>query len=1119
MTPPADTARSFFAFTTSRPVAVTMMVIAALVFGLVSLARLPVNLLPDISYPTATIRTSYPGAAPQDVEERVSQRIHDSVAVISGVRRVVSISRPGVSDVVLSFGWGTNMVAALSDIRERLDRVFLPAEAEKPLVLRYDPSQDPVLTLGLRGDKTLVEMRKIADEEIVDAGSLRSDGVAAVKVRGGDEEEIRVVVDELALTAMGLDVALIGRRLAAENLNAASGVVEEGATEFLVRALGEFKSLAEIEQLILERRSGVSIRLADVAKVIRVPKEKEVISRIDGVPCVLLDVYKETGANVVALCRRVEARAFGTAAQQAFVASGRLATPLEDHVQIPATVTDPAQRQRDTRTQLLREQKLREEMTDFLAHRMQKLGLALVPLQDQSRFIESAIQDVQHSAVEGAVLAIVVIYLFLRRFTPTAIMSVSIPISLVAAFAPMHLSGISLNVMSLGGLALGVGRLVDDSIVVLESITKARDEGLDRVRAAIVGTQRVAGAVIASTLTTIAVFVPIVFVEGVAGQLFRDQALTVVYSIGMSLLMALFVVPMLASRGRSATPPPPPVSRLGRGLQRLAGAGFALFAGGVRLLGKLADLLLWPATKAFQAGYGLLDRSYPSVLTWALRHRAVVLGAALALLALSLTRVSHLGNELIPESHQGEIFLDCFLPRDATVEHTDQVLAPLERQIAQLPDVASTFLAVGVDKKELNDSDQGEHSARCLIRLKPDPERATQEQRVREQVRELVRARPEIRSYRFAQPSLFSFTAPLVVEVVGRDLVALRRAAGQVEAALQAVPGLADVRSTLQRGNTEISLRLDRDKLAAQNLDAGQITRILAAKLQGDVATRFAERERKIEIRVRRAQEELDSVSALLAVNVNPAGNPAVPLAAVAQIEQVEGPSEIRRLGNVRGAEIMASLTGFDLGSTQERVLEALAQLELPRGIDTRPGGQKEEMERSLESLVLALLLAIFLVYFVMASQFESIVQPFVILLAMPLALVGVVLVLEVLAIPVSVIVLLGAIVLAGVVVTNAIVLIDQINQYREQGMAKFEAIVAGAHGRLRPVMMTTLTTLLGLLPMTGWLTGIPLIGGPAEGLELRAPMAITLIAGLSSSTLLTLVVIPTAYSFADRRR
>ncbi|MCC6669962.1 MAG: efflux RND transporter permease subunit [Planctomycetes bacterium] len=1100
---------SFFGFTTTRPVAILMVLAATVVFGFVGLARLPVNLLPDLSYPTVTIRTVYEGASPQDVEERISERIQESVSVVPGVRRALSVSRPGVSDVILEFAWGTKMVFAVSDIRERLDRVFLPAEAERPVVLRYDPNLDPVITLGLSGEQSLVELRRIADEELkIELEKI--DGIAAVKVRGGDEEEIRILVDEAALASYGLDVGTLGQRLRAENLNAASGTIEEGNTEFLVRALGEFRNLVEIEDVIVDRRGEVSVRLRDVARVVRTARDREVISRVDGVPCVLVDVYRAAGANVVALCAATRTRMFGTERQRAYVAAGRHLAPFPAAAAGPGGTPDPA---------VLRAASERRQMTDYLGFQMQRLGVDTTLLQDQSRFIESAVDDVESSALQGGFLAIAIIYLFLRRFSATAILSVSIPVSLIASFAPMYLSDVSINIMSLGGLALGVGMLVDNSIVVLESITKAREDGHAPAQAAVLGTSRVAGAVVASTLTTLAVFFPIVFVEGVAGQLFRDLSLTVVYSLAMSLLVALFVVPMLASRGLgTGGAVERPRTWLGRGVQAAGAALLRLVLVAVAGLGWLLHHALWPLRWAFDRVYGAVDRTYPTLLRGVLRHRFVAIGLGLILLVGALLRAPALGSELIPETHQGELFLDAYLPRDATVERTDAVLAPLERSIAALPEVASTFLAVGVDKKELNDSDQGEHSARILIRLHPARDRPAQEERVRNAIRELVRVRPEIQTYRFAQTGVLSFQAPLVVEILGRDLGALREASVAIEAGLRRIPGLRDVRCTLQRGNPEISIRLDRDKMAALGLDSGVVARILQTKVQGDVPTRFAERERKIDIRVRRDQEELATLDRLLGVNVNPKGTPEIPLGSVAEVKRVEGPSEIRRIGNVRGAEVQAARATLDLGGVQRGVDALLYGLDLPAGIDARLGGQKEEMERSRDSLNLALVLAIFLVYIVMASQFESLIQPLVILASLPLALVGVVFTLDVLGVPVSVMVLLGGIVLAGVVVNNAIVLIDQVNQLRRAGLGKAEAIVQGAHGRLRPVLMTTLTTLLGLLPMTGWLADLPLVGGLPEGLELRAPMAITLIAGLASSTLLTLLVIPAVYSFADRR-
>ena len=900
--------RSGFAFTATRPVAITMVIAAAVVFGLVGLSRLPVNLLPDISYPTVTVRTTYPGASPQDVEERVSERIQESVSVIGGVRRVVSVSRPEVSDVILEFEWGTKMVFAVSDIRERLDRVLLPVEADEPLVLRYDPSLDPVMTLGLSGSKTLVQLRRIAEEEI-ERELAELEGVAAVRVRGGDEEEIRISLDERALSLYGIDVATIAQRLGAENVNAASGSIEEGKTEYMVRVIGEFASVDAIEDVVLARRGEVSIRLGQVARVRRAPGDKQVISLVNGRPCVLVDIYKEAGANIVALCESVRDRIYGTDAQRVFVASGL------HQATVPAA-GDDVDAGFDDRKRAFEAQRDRREQTDYLGFQLRPFDVQLDTLQDQSGFIEDSIDDVLSSAIKGGLFAIAIIYLFLRRFTSTAILAVSIPFSLVATFAPMFMSDIDLNIMSLGGLALGVGMLVDNSIVVLESIARAREEGCDRGTAAVAGVSRVASAVTASTLTTVAVFFPIVFVEGVAGELFRDQALTVVYSLLMSLGVALFVIPMLAARGGASTTPsgqansdpprlgfgPPPrlsASRfwlarllalpfwplrllawlLAGGISRMlvVGLWLALVLGGA--VGVVLRLALLPFAAGFDQVYGALDRIYPGVVSAALRARAAVVLASLALLAVTVARLPHLGNEMLPEVHQGELFVDCFLPRDATVERTSEVLTPIEQAIAALDEVERTFLASGVDREELNDSDEGEHSARLLLRLRSTTDRAAQQERVRSAVRRLLRREPEIKSYRFTQPSILSFTAPLVVEVLGRDLLALRRVCAQVQDTLETVPGLRDVRSTLQRGNPEIAIHLDRDKLAALNLDPSTVTRTLRSKVQGDMPTRFTERERKIDIRVRVDRDEIGTISRLHAAQRQPS-RPAVGAAA-----------------------------------------------------------------------------------------------------------------------------------------------------------------------------------------------------------------------------------------------
>ncbi len=1119
---------SAFRFATTRPVAITMMVLAAVVFGAVGLKQLPLNLLPEISYPTLTIRTEYPGASPEDVEERISERLQESVAVVPGMRRIVSISRPEISDIILEFAWGTEMVFAISDIRERIDRVVLPREADKPLVLRYDPSLDPMMTIGLSGDDSLVHLRLIAEEEI-ERELAKIEGLAAVKIRGGDEEEILIDLDEQALSLLGLDVETVGRRLAQENVNTASGTIEEGNTQFLVRTLGEFQNLEEIEDIILDRRNDAPIRLSDVARVNRQPKDKEVISRIDGRPCVLIDVYREAGANLVDLAGRVRDRVFGTMEQQNYAAAlaadpslmprELVASPEElqaEAADIAALSSWQGAMVKAERAKVLSQHR---RNLDFMVHDLEPYSLEFDLLQDQSEFIELAIDDLKSSAIKGGLFAILVIFLFLRRLSVTLILAASIPISLVASFAPMYLSDITLNIMSLGGLALGVGMLVDNSIVVLESISRSRESGLGIRDAAVQGVSRVASAVTASTLTTVAVFFPIVFVEGVAGQLFRDQSLTVVYSLLMSLLVALFVIPMFASRGADpGRECVAPSSRIGRFSQSLVAKSMRLTGGVAVMIGRLLATIVRPAVGLFDRVYRSLDAAYPKLLRVSLGARWLVLASALALLSLAGWRLGSLGSELIPEVSQGEVFVDIFLPRDAAVERTDAVASPLESQLRQLPEVERTFLAVGVDREELNSSEEGEHSARILVKLREEFSDHASEEIFRAKARRLVQAIPEIQSYRFNTPSVLNFSAPLVIEVVGRDLIALRETSVRVTEALENLPGLRDVRSTMQRGNPEIIIHLDRDKMSALGIESGIVARTLQSKILGDLPTRFAERDRKVDIRVALSKTELDRVDRLLAINVNPAGNPEIPLGSIGRIQRLEGPSEIRRIGNIRGAEVQAAVVGFDIGSTQSMIMGRLESLDLPKGIDIRLGGQKDEMERSTNSVFLALGLAIFLVYIVMASQFESLVQPFIILLSLPMAFVGVILALELTATPISVIALLGCIMLAGIVVNNAIIMVDQINRLRAGGMSVPDAVVKGAHTRLRPVLMTTLTTILGLLPLTGWLNSIPLLGGNGEGLELRAPMAITVIAGLAMSTLLTLIIIPVIYSLIGRR-
>ena len=1150
---------SRLAFVATRPVAITMFILALAVFGGVSLAKLPMDLLPEISYPTLTVRTAYPGAAPEDVEDRCSIRIQEALSTLSGLVRTTSVSRAGFSDVVLEFDWGTTMTFAVQEVRDRLDGVRLPNAAERPLILRYDPNLDPILRIGVRppdgapgDDATFVHLRWLAEKRI--KRELEGlEGVAAVQVRGGLREEILVAVDPHKLAAHNLDAATIGSRLAQENLNASGGKIREGSTEYLVRTLNEFQDVDEIEDLAIVRRGDAVIRVRDVATVTRTHAEREVITRLDGREAVEIAIFREAGSNIVDVARRVRQAVFGTAEQQ-----------------------KTAERKRAEGKTRMRDLSWEERRKlDFLAWNLQEES-RMEQLSDQSTFIGAAIDDVRDAALFGALLAIGVIWVFLRRFSATLIIGLSIPISVVVTFAPMFLLDVSLNIMSLGGLALGVGMLVDNAIVVLESIMRCRDEGDGQARAAVRGVSEVAGAITASTLTTVAVFAPIVFVHGIAGQIFGDQAVTVVSALLVSLIVAVMFIPMLASRpvlwtqgegrldwlrrGQGAPrvglpvegapgeeAPSPGAGRptlahefllhdlqwswfqLVPNLMQLGGRAVMLVAFLVLRLGlALGGLvawalkhLTWPLRRAFDAAWTAIEAAYPRLLSAALHRPLLVLVLTGALSWLAVQRVSQLGLELLPEIHQGEFTAHVGLSVGTPIERSDRIFSELDREVRSLQGVAVSALTVGVEEDTLTREIEGDHTARLTVQLTRESSTPEREEAVLQRVRRLMQAHPEVRTVDVTRPTPFVLESPIAVEVRGHDLQVLAEVAEDVRARLAALPGLTDIRTTVRPGHPEARVTFDRDKTLEYGLDLAQVSNLVRNQVLGTVDTRFVEGEERIDIRVKGDESILATIQDVYDLVVNPTSDRPVPLRAVATIEEVRGPAEIRRIGNGRAVVVTAASTGLDLGGSTRSIEAALASLQVPTDVFVELGGQKREMDKGIQSLKYALALAIFLVYVVMASQFESLLQPLIILISVPLAGVGVVLALDLLAIPLSVVVFIGLILLAGIVVNNAIVLVDRINAKRDQGLELIPSILEAGRARLRPILMTTATTVLGLMPLTGWLVGVPLIGqfGAGEGAEMRAPMAITVIAGLTSSTLLTLVVIPVIYRLIAARR
>jgi HAE1 family hydrophobic/amphiphilic exporter-1 len=1017
--------RSLIALAVRRRVSVFMCTIAVAAFGIVGYNRLALELFPDISYPSLTIQTDFPDTAPQEVENLLTRPIEEAVGVLKGLRTIHSVSRPGVSEVTLEFAWNSDMDMLSMEVRDKLDRLILPDGAEDPIVLRFDPSLDPIVRIALAGPDELVAIRRLAEKKLKpDLETLP--GIAAAEVRGGLEEEIEIEVDQDKLAALGIPLDRIREVVGFSNINMPGGLLRSKDSQYLIRTKNEFENVEEISRLVIKQAGGTAVRLGDVAVVYRGAKEREEITRLNGTECVEIDIYKEGDANTVNVAGALQ---------------GALA-------------------------------RWRNKLPE---------GYKLAILFDQSQFIKQAVNEVRSAALLGGLLAVLVLFVFLRDARSTLIIATSIPLSVLATFILMYKYDISLNIMSLGGLTLGIGMLVDNSIVVLESIYRRKRSGSSLHEAAVEGAGEVGPAVTASTLTTVAVFIPIIFVEGIAGQLFKDQAMTVTISLLASLLVAVTVIPMLSAAGSGdSSRRPGPRSREGD-------------------------------KEAFSMGG--VSRIYDRVLEAALNRPWVTLAIAFLLFAASLASLRWIGKELTPSLSEGEFFFEVKMPEGTSLAATDRVLSRMEAEAAEIPAIDKYFSTVGTRFATggISVNTKAENLGQLNIVMKNRADDATEE-KTAEDLRSRYERIPDL-EIKMGKPSYFSLKTPVELILYGEDLDALRDYSLRLVERLESIPGLVDVRSSLEAGTPELQVVFDRARLASLDLDMATISETLRNRVLGVVPTRFKEIDREIDIRIRNRESDrrsLDDVRNL--VVPGPGGKP-LRLLSLADVHLDRGPAEIHRIQQQRAAVITGNLSGRSLTSVVEDVNDVLRRYPPPRGITPEWGGQSEEMKVSFASLRFAILLAVFLVYLVMAATFESFVHPFIVLFTIPLALVGVVAGLLATATNITIIVLIGIVMLVGIVVNNAIVLIDAVNRLRRNGMTKKEAVIRGGHIRLRPILMTALTTILGLLPMAiSW----------GEGAELRSPLAVTVASGLFTSTFLTLLVIPAAYmvvpSLMDRK-
>ena len=1218
--------KSRFGFTTTRPVAIIMIVLGIVVFGYVSLNRLSWELMPEISYPSYTIRTEYPGAAPEEVENVVSRPLEEQLSLIKDLVSVTSISRPEQSDIILEFNWGTNLDRAAQEIREKIDQVYLDRAVERPMILRYDPSLDPVLRIGIISDMPLIELREIVEDEI--SRELESlEGVAAARVKGGFEKEILIKLDEKKLVTTQIRFNDITARLSQENINLAGGNIKEGETEYIVRTLNEFRSVGEIGNIIVAKKQDISVRLKDIAEVSYSHKERRVITRVNKRESIEVNVFKEADANIVDVCTRVKERLLGTPEQQKFVKE--------------------LEKQKRQAKKSFQQILLEKQMTDFIAYRLPG-SIQYYILADQSIFIQNSINEVRNTAFIGGILAVIILFLFLQHFSTTLIVAVAIPISVIATFAPLNIFQVSLNIMSLGGLALGIGMLVDNSIVVMESIFRCREEGDGWSESAVRGVSEVGGAVTASTLTTIAVFFPIVFVEGIAGQVFGDLSLAVVFSLLASLMVSLFFIPMLASRKIDRKKYLkmkqfsfhfekeksvknyvlvviqtigylavlffnlvvvltlllisvifillyPLLTLLGLkkyGVQFIHWVEakfkkkkllwddfmvvrpFHYFVESMNEKAKriksrwfplkknifLVPVLLWIAINKFFSflyyvfrfvltgfvfgfvrlviswlGFGIvfvkglgvlfltvfgflvtlvklvfnkflefLYKGYPRLLAASLKNDVKIIGTVVVLFLITiLVILPQIGSELIPEVHQGTIYVNVTFPVGTPVEKSDSMLQRISQEISGLALVDSLSFYAGTTKEELSEEEVGEHIGKVTVNIKKSRRLQKSEEMVIDNIRGVLKNFTDI-DYNISRPVLFSMKPPVEVVIKGYNLAQLRQISREVYDEIARLPGLKDVQSSVKPGFPELVVEFDRMKLSHFGMNAYDVASLIKNKIEGFVATKFKERDKRIDVRVYLRDEQRHRAENIKSLIVNPGGKVPIPLSSVANVSIQSGPNEIRRVDQDRSAIISANIADISLKDAVEKIYDVVENYPMPPEFSYELTGQNKEMETSLNSLAMAMILAMFLVYIVMASQFESFLHPFLILFTIPMAFIGVFVTLFVLNISIGITVYIGMIVLVGIVVNNAIVLIDYINILRKRGMEKLEAIKQAGRVRLRPILITTFTTVLGLLPMAV---------GLGEGTEIRAPMAVSIIAGLLSATFLTLILIPVVYN------
>jgi len=1034
-------------FSIRKPITTIMIFAGVMLFGVISLMKLPQELFPPITYPQLTVFTGYANAAPEEIETLLTKPIEEAVGTVSGLKTIRSISKEGISLVMAEFDWDQNMDFASLRMREKLDliKARLPRDATEPLVVPFNPFELPIMTISVTGSRSPVQLRQIAVDTIKEELE-KIDGVASASVEGGLEREILVEVDQGKLASYNISILDVASSITNSNLNYPAGTIKESFYEYLIRTIGEFKDVNEIEDVVVknmrEERGGLPFEdklsereispppklamVRNIAKVKNTFKERSSFSRYNADENVSISIQKQAQTNTTQVINKIRA------------AFGRIEKMLPEDVEIEV-------------------------------------------IYDQSIFIRDAINGVRNAALQGGVLAFLVLLIFLRSFRASLIVTLSIPISVMIVFTFMYFGKLSINMMSLGGLALGVGMLVDNAIVVIENIFRHREQGKAPKIAAADGAEEVSTAIVASTLTTIAVFLPMIFVVGVAGQLFKELAFTVTFSLVGSLWVALTLIPLLSCR----------ISGISVGKNVKPGGSLSVTTSG--------------------AWRGMLGK-YEFFLRKFLKYKFIGLLFVLVIFIGSLFIFTFLEKELMPKTDQGQFIVKVDMPVGTKLSETNKIVLGIEDEIHRCASVDSVSSVVGSTKGESAKDvvkRLSSHEGQIIVNLKEEDKIETMDF-----IRELKVKLDSNKDFRNAKIE-FSLEQGVIsgafgtggkevtIEIKGDRLLEMEIIMAEIEGGLKKIPGIFGIENDAPEEAPEVKIHVNKDKAALHGISVVDLARIAQMVLRGSVTSQFKEKGHEIDIRVRLRERDRDNYDKLYRIRLNSPAEGVVSLGSLARFDKGEGPSEIKRLGQERTIMVTAGIVDRKKTEVISDVDAMLKDMKLKSGYTAKLTGESEEMKKSFNSLKFALILSLVMVYMIMAAQFESLTQPLIILFTVPLSLIGVLVALYSTNTSVNVVALLGVIMLGGIVVNNGIVLIDYTNILMKNGRSMLDSVVEASLARLRPIIMTALTTVLGLFPMALAL---------GRGSELRAPMAISVMGGLIVSTFLTLVVIPSIF-------